>query len=441
MRYRKRIKIAKGLYINLSASGASLSVGPKGAAMTFGKRGTYLNTGLPGTGLYNRQRIGGAPNKTRSRNTNANSNSDSIPDDPETKIIIEINVDEKGHPTLKATDNSGNEITDEAILQRIKHGEQYRQNVEILMNKRKDQIENNIKSFIEIYKSTPELTSENKLKKQLEKLKTTKYIREKFPEKKPQKKDAQRYAGLLAIKNVNNILFWRNKKLREKYVLKNTPKLLKERTDKWESGKAEFEKGEDIKEKGKNAELLNDYNSLKTNIDNYINGDEDFISKEIEAILKSITLAVEFSVDYEYNKENSTLYVDIDLPEIEDMPKLKVKTLVSGKISIKDKNQKELKQEYATCVCGISFYFAGLFFNITSNIKTIQISGYTQRINKKTGNLDDQYVYSIKFTRDIFQTLNYKQIDPIEAFANFDNIMSITKTYALKTIVPFGKIA
>ena len=170
MRYRKRIKIAKGLYINLSASGASLSVGPKGAAITFGKRGTYLNTGLPGTGLYNRQRIGGAPNKTISRNINVNSDSDSIPDDPETKIIIEINLDEKGHPTLKATDNSGNEITDETILRKIKRGELYRQNVEILMNKRKDQIENNIKSFIEIYKSTPELTSENKLKKQLEKL-------------------------------------------------------------------------------------------------------------------------------------------------------------------------------------------------------------------------------------------------------------------------------
>ena len=57
LRYRKRIKIAPGIYINISKSGVSTTIGPRGASVNFGKNGTYVNAGIPGTGLYERQRI------------------------------------------------------------------------------------------------------------------------------------------------------------------------------------------------------------------------------------------------------------------------------------------------------------------------------------------------------------------------------------------------
>ena len=56
--FRRRKKIASGVYINMSKKGISTTVGPKGASMTFGPNGTYMNTSIPGTGLYNRQKIG-----------------------------------------------------------------------------------------------------------------------------------------------------------------------------------------------------------------------------------------------------------------------------------------------------------------------------------------------------------------------------------------------
>ena len=58
--YRKRIKIAPGVNVNLSKGGISASVGPKGAKVTFGKGGTYLNKSIPGTGLYSREKISGS---------------------------------------------------------------------------------------------------------------------------------------------------------------------------------------------------------------------------------------------------------------------------------------------------------------------------------------------------------------------------------------------
>ena len=48
----RRVKIAPGLTINLSKSGASLSVGPRGSKVTFGHGRVRQTVGLPGTGLY-----------------------------------------------------------------------------------------------------------------------------------------------------------------------------------------------------------------------------------------------------------------------------------------------------------------------------------------------------------------------------------------------------
>jgi hypothetical protein len=60
MRFRKSIKIAPGIKLNLSKSGVSTTIGKKGLSVNVGERGTYLNTGIPGTGVYNRQRLDGA---------------------------------------------------------------------------------------------------------------------------------------------------------------------------------------------------------------------------------------------------------------------------------------------------------------------------------------------------------------------------------------------
>lgn len=57
--YRKRVRIAPGVHLNLSRRGVSTTIGVRGASINFGKKGTYVNTGIPGTGFYNRQKISG----------------------------------------------------------------------------------------------------------------------------------------------------------------------------------------------------------------------------------------------------------------------------------------------------------------------------------------------------------------------------------------------
>lgn len=64
MKFRKRVKIFPGFYLNFSGSGVSSTIGIKGASINFSKKGTYVNTGIPGTGFYNRHRIGNEQENT-----------------------------------------------------------------------------------------------------------------------------------------------------------------------------------------------------------------------------------------------------------------------------------------------------------------------------------------------------------------------------------------
>lgn len=69
-KFRKRIKIAPGVTLNLSKSGVSTTVGTKGASVNMGKNGIYLNTGIPGTGIYDRQRLDGKTKKKSNQQQN-----------------------------------------------------------------------------------------------------------------------------------------------------------------------------------------------------------------------------------------------------------------------------------------------------------------------------------------------------------------------------------
>lgn len=52
IKFRKSIKIASGLKVNLSKSGTSVSIGKPGATVNLGgKKGTKVTVGVPGSGI------------------------------------------------------------------------------------------------------------------------------------------------------------------------------------------------------------------------------------------------------------------------------------------------------------------------------------------------------------------------------------------------------
>ncbi|WP_283648023.1 DUF4236 domain-containing protein [Hafnia paralvei] len=63
-RFRKRIKIAPGLSINISKSGVSTSIGGKGSTVNIGKKGVKATTSIPGTGISHSSNLLSFKNKS-----------------------------------------------------------------------------------------------------------------------------------------------------------------------------------------------------------------------------------------------------------------------------------------------------------------------------------------------------------------------------------------
>ena len=118
-RFRKSVKICKGVRVNFSKSGTSLSLGGKGHSTNFSNRGTRVTVGVPGTGLSYSSLIS-SPSKSQRNSSDYRTRTSptiSLPSQ------VGIQMNDRGKVTL--IDESGNEITNAAIIRKIKATPQY----------------------------------------------------------------------------------------------------------------------------------------------------------------------------------------------------------------------------------------------------------------------------------------------------------------------------
>ena len=79
-RFRKRIRVMPGIYLNLGKNGVSTTIGPRGANINIGKGGAYLNTGIPGTGFSDREKLFGG--KSNTTNPSFSNNEQTLVEEP-----------------------------------------------------------------------------------------------------------------------------------------------------------------------------------------------------------------------------------------------------------------------------------------------------------------------------------------------------------------------
>ena len=81
-RFRKRIKIAPGVYINLSKSGVSTTLGKSGASVNISKKGTRGTVGLPGTGMSYSSQLSQSAASRKRKQSSAPPDLSTLPDLP-----------------------------------------------------------------------------------------------------------------------------------------------------------------------------------------------------------------------------------------------------------------------------------------------------------------------------------------------------------------------
>lgn len=431
-RLSKRIKICKGVNLNISKSGVGISLGGRGASISTGPRGTYINTGISGTGISYSKKI-------FSQSSMTTYNEKTIEMNNIHGSTFRIKIDDNGNETFLLIDSSGRPFSNETLEKKIKKTYLYKESLEKARKIRHDFIKKQNDVIIFIYKSTPKtITVDDVIKERddTSSIQQNYYYVKSFEEPQPREVSFYDEALKFAQSTVKTYKFWKKKQLIREATYKKLDELYKIAMKEWTSRQdTHFENEKRIKLE-KDAEYKKEYEKLlverKKTYDLILNPSDEYLQDTIKDVLSQIELPVDFAVDYAISGLN--IEVDIDLPEIEDFPKLTSSILQSGKLSIKNKKTVDLNRDYATSVVGLSFFFAGVIFNISPMIENITLSGYTQRLNKKTGNIEDQYVYSITYDRKNFSSLNIENIDPLEAIKNFDNKIDITSKFELKTI-------
>jgi len=161
------------------------------------------------------------------------------------------------------------------------------------------------------------------------------------------------------------------------------------------------------------------------------------VEEKLDDWLENLELPMRISAEYEYDETDGSVMLDLDLPEIEDIPDDKVVELASGAVRVKDKSQKELKEDYRGCVLGLAVYMASHIFAASEGIGDVLVSGYTQRRDKKTGELEDCYIFSIAFERDEFVGGDCADVEP-EMFCNrFRSRVNVLASGEMKQIQPY----
>lgn len=165
------------------------------------------------------------------------------------------------------------------------------------------------------------------------------------------------------------------------------------------------------------------------------NGDQEVLETELESAIEGFSdyiaqLPHKFDLNVSFElRDKENVVLDTDLPEIENVVIAETKkALKSGEVSIKDKKEKEINQEYAVGVIGIAFNLASRIFNTSPCIKNVILTGYTQRLDDRIGKVRDHYIYKINFDRNLMSTLNLNGIDPLKSVQQFTHWISLDKS-------------
>lgn len=165
-----------------------------------------------------------------------------------------------------------------------------------------------------------------------------------------------------------------------------------------------------------------------------IDGDEDIIENMVSSFMNNLELAYDVRVNYEL--EGDTLYVDLDLPEIEEFSR-DYPAYNNGKIVTKKKTAAQMREEYARLVLSLGIFLSSGYFNVSPYIKTVVMSAFTT-VRDRNGDLIDQYLYSVKYTRDIYENSELSEVeDPYQFLLQFENRINMSTAYNFKAVKPY----
>ncbi|WP_096434753.1 DUF4236 domain-containing protein [Alteribacter populi] len=405
-RFQKRVRVAPGVRLNVSKRGLSTSVGPRGASMTVGKRGLHGNVGLPGTGLSYRKKLNSKGRKNQTRKTPS-------PQKNDENIQVEWS-DKKLDFQFRTKEGRFLNTEEEKQVRKA-----YKSSLRSIYQEKADEINDKTERLLGLHLRVFQPMSASQL--ELYALQAVK-----VSDPKPEKIEIKNNV-INEFKNKMN-LFETIKKWIPHYRKQFQRRVDEETESQFQSEMATYDQAvsESKKERALRSSLVK----------HVLESEHQAMEEWLALFLEELDFPLETDVDFTIPDEH-TVYADIDLPNIEEVPLNKARLLKSGKIKVEEKSQRERREHYAHIVSGTALYLASFIFAHLPNVTHVILSGYNQALNPSTGHTDDIYIYSLQIERSRFYELNFDRLDPIASFDHFSPRMKATKTYIFKEITPY----
>lgn len=391
-RFRKSISIIPGVRVNLSNSGLGLSLGPRGASVSVGRSGVYANLGLPGTGLSYRTRL------DSKRGHSSSSDSSLVDIQSLQNEAARINGDMEWILNIhQQTPNPqfGRSVT---ALQKV---------------------------YLDLLKSPYSVPAPERPIKPEPVAELPQPVRKK-PSllsrlMKSETEIDNDYNDELANWSLTNEQIRRaNAFKQQQYNLLRTS--WAEQYAIWQSEKNLHEQRHSISETQALSQFRND---------------AAFFESVLGNDLSQIEWPRETIFSYEVTPSQSLVEIDVDLPEVEDIP-TQIATINTRGINIKNKSDKTIRLEYARHIHGCLLKLAGETLS-SLPFNTVNIAGFTQRTDPRTGRIMSEYIIACSFDRSQFLSLNFaslENIDPLETLSLFKLNRNMTSTGIFKSITP-----
>lgn len=216
-------------------------------------------------------------------------------------------------------------------------------------------------------------------------------------------------------------LFGSNDTAIEKYVADEIEEAILEREKGYSELVSFFNQLEADKEQQANQKYLEEYNKQKSEKEAYINGESQYVENAIEQLfnnngLLQIPFNALVQIDYNQSQQSARVDVEISLPLSIPTEKSSISPTY-GRVSLKPKLVRERDDEFSKTIIGMTYLFAGHTFNLTANIKTVEVCVWERgRINA--------YLF-IRFVRSSFSNLNYRLINPLQSIFDNDYVCDI----------------
>jgi hypothetical protein len=356
--------------------------------MSYGKRGIASNLGIPGTGLSYRQSHGGTSTPRESAQPLTGSRA------------VTISIDDDGNVTY--VDSSTGHVLDQAWIELGKR--QHADLIKKLISDKVAEINAAIDTLGSLHVYSPPPVE-------------PKYEKAAFVLPQPST-PVEKGVGLLGK-------MFSSKRAAIEQENEQTKRAWQDEMKKWEQLKAAHDAREERK---------------KRRFEDEVRTDVEVMEGVLQGNFADIAWPRETDVSFEIRAGGALCVLDVDLPEIEDMPSVEAATTGRGfEVKKVDLSETRRRKVYMRHIHSVALRLIGEVFATLPRCEKVILSGYSQRHNAATGQLQDEYLLSVAVDRHQWRGLDFTaldKVDPVAAVERFECRRKMTKTGVFSAIEP-----